>query len=102
MSDAKAPTPPANGDILGKPRNWIPVALVMKVVNAALNTHALLENNEDKKPRWSWIWNTRCKYINLRIDMRDGHCLIFDKDNNPITLEQLEYQIEGRNEYVRG
>ena len=36
--------------------------------------------------------NTKCKYINLRIDMRDGHCLIFDKDNNPIELEDLLFQ----------
>jgi len=29
-----------------------------------------------KKDKWSWLWNSKCKYIELRIDMRDGSCII--------------------------
>ena len=41
---------------------------------------------------WLWICNPKCKYINLRIDMRDGHCLLFDREDNPIELKDLQYQ----------
>lgn len=70
---------PNRANALGN-RIWRPVHLVMSVVNKALSGD------------WTWVWNTRCKYIELRIDMRDGHCLIRDKDGHLITLEQLEYQ----------
>ena len=43
-------------------------------------------------PEWRWIRNTRCKYVELRIDTRDNHCVIRDRDGNPITLEELKYQ----------
>ena len=42
--------------------------------------------------RWSWVGNTQCKYINLRIDMRDLHCILTDNDGKEITLEQLSFQ----------
>ena len=43
---------------------------------------------------WSWARNSRCKYIGIRIDMRDGHCMITDRDGKAITWEQLEYQLD--------
>lgn len=41
---------------------------------------------------WCWIWNSRCKYITVRIDMRDGNCLIMDKDGKRINPSDLRYQ----------
>ena len=73
------------GDNMSK---WIDVSKVIEVVEKAKNR------------KWNWGFNSRCKYINIRIDMRDGHCLLFDRDDNPITLDDLNYQcstIEGMN-----
>lgn len=42
--------------------------------------------------RWTWALNARCKYITLRIDTRDGHCLIKDRDGKEITLKELSRQ----------
>ena len=59
---------------------WIAFSQITEVVNSSL------------KGNWDWFRNSRCKYINLRIDMRDGNCLIKDRDEELITLEQLRYQ----------
>lgn len=45
-----------------------------------------------KKGEWHWFANPQCKYVMLRIDMRDGGCLIFDRDGNRITPAQLAHQ----------
>lgn len=43
---------------------------------------------------WSWSRNWNCKYLNLRIDMRDGgFCLMNDK-NKRINVEQLKWQYD--------
>jgi hypothetical protein len=44
-----------------------------------------------KKGEWSWTKNIDCKYIDLRIDMRDGGCIISAKGER-ITPEQLAWQ----------
>jgi hypothetical protein len=36
-----------------------------------------------------WCKNYQLKYIVIRIDTRDGTFLLFDRDNNPITLQQV-------------
>ncbi len=66
----------------GCPLLWIPFSQVIEVVNRSL------------KGNWNWFSNNRCKYINLRIDMRDGHCVLKDRDGQSITIEQLGYQFE--------
>lgn len=43
--------------------------------------------------RWSWHRNSRAKYVTLKIDTRSGAYKILDRDENEITLEQLEFQI---------
>jgi hypothetical protein len=45
--------------------------------------------------RWSWLENSMCKYIELRIDMRDGGCVIKDRDGKRIEPEQLRHQLCG-------
>ena len=61
---------------------WVPIAEVLEVLNSK---------------EWTWAANQRCKYLNLRVDMRDGHCLIKDRHNQTITLEELKHQYDGNN-----
>ena len=42
--------------------------------------------------KWNWYANTRCKYVDLRVDMRDGGCIISDREGNRIDAKQLAYQ----------
>jgi len=46
---------------------------------------------------WTWVRNPKCKYIDLRIDMRDGGCLLTNRDGQRINPEDLAYQY-GREE----
>ncbi|HRT59261.1 MAG TPA: hypothetical protein P5038_21750 [Candidatus Paceibacterota bacterium] len=45
--------------------------------------------------RWVWMENPACKYIELRIDMRDGGCLIKDREGNRINPADLRKQLSG-------
>jgi len=38
---------------------------------------------------WIWPKNFRCKYVEFRVDTRDGAALIKDREGNVITIEQL-------------
>lgn len=49
--------------------------------------------------QWHWCENMRCKYITLRIDMRDGGCIIRDGDDNRINPADL---IAQRGGYMHG
>jgi len=52
-----------------------------------------------KENKWSWIYNPECKYVELRIDMRNGGCLIKDRRGNRIDPKDLEYQCKsGQND----
>jgi hypothetical protein len=59
---------------------WIPLAQVLEIIGLA------------ERGDWSWCGNSRCKHIELRIDMRDRHCLVKDRDGNPASLEELRLQ----------
>jgi hypothetical protein len=59
---------------------WDHVADVMPTLKAA------------SKGEWTWFNNWPCKYIELRIDMRDGGCLIRDREGNRIDPETLRHQ----------
>ncbi|HWA86306.1 MAG TPA: hypothetical protein VG710_08805 [Opitutus sp.] len=61
------------------PYRWVPVADVLAIIR-------------DK--RWSWVRNNACKYIDLRIDTRNEHCLIFDRDHREITIKDLSRQLD--------
>jgi hypothetical protein len=41
---------------------------------------------------WQWFSNTRCKYIELRIDMRDLGCIIRDREKVRISPATLAFQ----------
>lgn len=48
-----------------------------------------------KRHKWCWFnspFRQRVKYINVRIDMRNGHCIITDNDGNRINPEDLAAQ----------
>lgn len=60
--------------------------------NFANVTQWILENTRDRFEGWQWINNSRCKYISLRIDMRDGGFIIVDRDGTRISFDQLKYQ----------
>jgi hypothetical protein len=51
---------------------------------------AVLQLMRDGK--WDWYANTRCKYVELRVDMRDGGCIISDRESKRISPAQLAYQ----------
>jgi hypothetical protein len=51
-----------------------------------------------KRKEWSWARNHPCKYLNLTVDMRDGGCLIHDKDGNRINPEDLRFQYGRKSE----
>ena len=42
--------------------------------------------------QWHWLENPRCKYVEVRIDMRDGMCILKDRDGKRILVKDLEYQ----------
>lgn len=44
--------------------------------------------------KWSWARNMRCKYINIRIDMRDGGFVLLNRDRERISTKDLQYQYE--------
>lgn len=50
--------------------------------------------NKLKTGEWHWYKNSKCKYVELRIDMRTGHCIIRDREGNRINPEDLAYQID--------
>lgn len=43
---------------------------------------------------WTWVKNTQCKYIDIRIDMRDGEYILKDRGGNRVSLERIKWQKE--------
>lgn len=41
---------------------------------------------------WIWARSDSCKYLTVRIDMRDGACIIKNKAGNRISPRQLKWQ----------
>ena len=72
-----------------KAAEWVPIEKVLEALGCPTPSQLSLA---DRIKNWVWFKNSSCKYINLRIDTRDLHCVIFDGDNKRITLEQLAYQ----------
>ena len=48
--------------------------------------------NQMHAGEWAWMNNPRCKYLTLRLDMRDGGCLIRDRYGNRIDPTELAKQ----------
>jgi hypothetical protein len=49
---------------------------------------------------WSWAKNMNCKYLNVRIDMRDGGFVLKNDKGQRISLDALkwQYKFEDKNE----
>jgi len=45
-----------------------------------------------KGATWSWLKNSNCKYVEIRIDMRDGGFIIKNRHGDRISLEDLKKQ----------
>jgi hypothetical protein len=43
---------------------------------------------------WNWYRNSKCKYVELRVDMRTLHCIIKDRNGNRIDPKDLAYQYD--------
>lgn len=56
---------------------WVPIGDLFEIIN---------------NPDWAWSLNTRCKYLNIRLDTRTHHCIVEDRNGVPITLDELRYQ----------
>jgi hypothetical protein len=48
--------------------------------------------NAVSEGRWTWLRNSACKYVTLKIDTRAGAYGIEDRDGNRITLDELVRQ----------
>ena len=42
--------------------------------------------------KWHWYENPQCKYVELRVDMRTGACLIRNRDGQRIDPKDLARQ----------
>lgn len=50
------------------------------------------EATKERFGGWQWTRNSKCKYIDIRIDMRDGGFILLDRDRNRISFDDLKYQ----------
>lgn len=39
--------------------------------------------------QWNWSFTNRCKYISIKIDTRDGHAILLDRDGKAIELKDF-------------
>ena len=77
------------GDPLGRFKDWEPLEQVVAQVQKTID--------DMKAGKWSWAKNWACKYVDIRIDMRDGHAIICNR-NGRISLEGLNYQWKAEEE----
>lgn len=54
---------------------WIPLLDVVRLLH---------------HPTFTWTKESNFKYLNIRVDTRDNHCLVFDDKKNELTLEDLK------------
>ena len=50
-----------------------------------------IKESTNEESEWIWARNSECKYIDLRIDMRDGGFILSAK-NKRISLDRLKWQ----------
>lgn len=56
------------------------------------DTIALIEQMAEHGGTWQWWKNPECKYVSIRIDMRDGGFIILGRDGKRISLADIQYQ----------
>jgi hypothetical protein len=45
-----------------------------------------------REGKWRWAMNPKFKYVNIRVDMRDGGCLILDDNDKRVDPKDLLFQ----------
>jgi len=79
-------------DGLGK---YVPTIDFLKEKNIWNHLDDFMEvYNLMKKGKWHWWRAVNCKYIDLRIDMRSGGCLIRDDSGERILPSELRHQCD--------
>ena len=43
-------------------------------------------------PNFCWVDNSRFKYVNIRLDTRNGNFLIYDENKKRVDIEQVLWQ----------
>ena len=74
---------------------WIPLDQLVRVIDVikrSAASHCFKEAKDPDLKKWFWYKNSKCKYIDLRIDMRDGAFTLRDREGDLISIEQLEQQ----------
>ena len=61
-------------------------------IDSFLEVYQKMKNGE-----WGWYKNYECKYVELRIDMRDGGCIIYNGERKRINPEELAWQHSDEN-----
>jgi len=66
--------------------SWISLEFLFNVIKDKMSLI------HQKSNSWHWSKNTRCKYIQIYLDTRDGLCTIKDRYGKYITLDELIFQ----------
>lgn len=64
---------------------------IVEIAKAAKQRYEYLEPEEGGDRDWCWARNTQCKYLNIRVDMRDGGCIVSDSSGR-IGIDALNWQ----------
>ena len=59
---------------------WIPIERVLEIIKLS----------RDHKWHWGSTKGMRGKYLDLRIDMRDGDCVVKDREGNLVDIDELK------------
>lgn len=58
----------------------------------------LIQNLSSGTGVWTWTRNSRCKYVSMKFDMRDGAFILLDRDGKRIEASDLINQHKDENE----
>ena len=50
------------------------------------------------KGEWSWLNNSRCKYVSTTVDTRSDWLIVLDRNGEMLKLSELLYQYEYKGE----
>lgn len=69
-------------------KKWEPFDKLANQIAKFLSTVGM----EHEGKSWWWGKNSKCKYISIHIDTRDGHAILIDRTGKQITIDELLYQ----------
>jgi hypothetical protein len=74
---------------------------VIAFIKQATNEEPYEADGNTLKPGaidWSWSRNMDCKYINIRIDMRDGGFVLVNQRGERVSLDAIKWQYKSKDE----